>query len=345
MLDGLFELISWLLNFFYHVIPNYAVAIALLTCVVMLVTTPLTMKGTRSMIEMQRLQPEIRRLQAEYKDDRQKMNEEMMRFYRENQINPLGGCLPLLVQAPVFIVLFWVVRGLIDQANFVGVQKALGGYGIDPTITEGFKPRYLDQSAELYQALLGQNEMLSFGVDLALSPTEALEVGFVTALPYLVLVLVIAGLSWIQQKQIMGRTPASQMTQQQKVMMRVVPIMLPFFTLFFPAALGVYWLVSTVWRVGQQAYITRALYRGEDAIGVQAQKAMAQARAVQKRDGARAATGTASDAGAKPSGKSSENGATRSKRPGRAAQPASAGTATKTKPKHPRSRKKKKRKR
>lgn len=345
MLDGLFELISWLLNFFYHLVPNYAVAIALLTCVVMLVTTPLTMKGTRSMIEMQRLQPEIRRLQAEYKDDRQKMNEEMMRFYRENQINPLGGCLPLLVQAPVFIVLFWVVRGLIDQATFVGVQKALGGYGIDPTITEGFKPRYLDQSAELYQSLLGQKEMLSLGVDLALSPTEALEVGFVTALPYLVLVLVIAGLSWIQQKQIMGRTPASQMTQQQKVMMRVVPIMLPFFTLFFPAALGVYWLVSTVWRVGQQAYITRSLYRGEDAIGVQAQKAMAQVRSEQKKDGARSAASGAGGAGAKASGTTSGNGATGGRRPQRkAAQPASSATTTTTKAKHPRSRKKKKRK-
>src|SRR5919106_738001 len=123
MLDGLFELISGLLNFFYELVPNYAVAIALLTCVVMIVTTPLTLKGTRSMIEMQRLQPEIRRLQVQYKDDRQKLNEELMRFYREHQINPVGGCLPLLIQAPVFSILFYVVQGLTRDARFVGLQQ------------------------------------------------------------------------------------------------------------------------------------------------------------------------------------------------------------------------------
>ena len=110
MLDGLFEIVSGTLNFFYTLIPNYAIAIALLTCVVMIITTPLTLKGTRSMIEMQRLQPEIRRLQTQYKDDRQKLNEELMAFYKEHEINPVGGCLPLLIQAPVFSILFYVVQ-------------------------------------------------------------------------------------------------------------------------------------------------------------------------------------------------------------------------------------------
>jgi YidC/Oxa1 family membrane protein insertase len=340
MLDGLFDLISSLLNFFYELIPNYAVAIALLTCAVMLVTTPLTMKGTRSMIEMQRLQPELRRIQAEYKDDRQQMNEEMMRFYRENQVNPLGGCLPLLVQAPVFGILFWVVRGLTDRATFVGVQKALADYNINPNVTDGFKPRYLDQSADLYQALLGREEMLSFGVDLAISPSEALQTGFVTAFPYLLLILLIAGLSWVQQKQIMGRTPPSQMTQQQKMMMRVVPVMLPVFTFVVPAALGVYFLVSTVWRVGQQGYITRSLYRGEDAPGVQAQKAMAELRAERKKDG----SGDGSAAPAGDHARTSGNGTRGTKSTsGKPAQAAAAAAPTKTRP-HPRSKKKKKKK-
>src|ERR687897_3382952 len=158
MLDGLFELISGMLNFFYANVPGgYAVAIALLTCVVMIVTTPLTLKGTRSMIEMQRLQPEIRRLQVQYKDDRQKLNEELMRFYKEHEINPVGGCLPLLIQAPVFSILYYVVRGLTNEAKFVGVQKILqSDYFPDAVVTEGFRPKYLDHSTELYQALLGQ---------------------------------------------------------------------------------------------------------------------------------------------------------------------------------------------
>ena len=142
MLDSLFQFISWLLNFFYELIPNYAVAIALLTCVVMLITTPLTLKGTRSMIEMQRLQPEIRRLQIQYKDDRQKLNEELMAFYKEHEINPVGGCLPLLIQAPVFSILFYVVRGLTAEEKFVGVQQMVQKYFPDlgTTTTPGCTP-------------------------------------------------------------------------------------------------------------------------------------------------------------------------------------------------------------
>ena len=113
MFDGVFDLFAETLNFFYELIPNYAIAIALLTLLVMLLTTPFTLKGTRSMIQMQRLQPEMRRLQIKYKDDRQKLNEELMAFYKANGLNPLGGCLPLLLQLPIFWILFRVIRGLI----------------------------------------------------------------------------------------------------------------------------------------------------------------------------------------------------------------------------------------
>src|SRR5215203_500231 len=230
MLDGLFELISGLLNFFYELVPNYAVAIALLTCVVMIVTTPLTLKGTRSMIEMQRLQPEIRRLQVQYKDDRQKLNEEMMAFYREHEINPVGGCLPLLIQAPVFSILFYVVRGLTNPYKFTGVQDLLVSYGVDIAAVreqfaaEGFRPKYLSHDAELYRSLLGQDHMTAFGIDLARSASTALSEGFVEALPYFALVGVIALLSWFQQKQIMGRNSNSEMTQQQRTMMIIGPV-------------------------------------------------------------------------------------------------------------------------
>ena len=77
----------------------------------MVVLTPLTLKGTRSMMVLQALQPEMKKLQAQYKDDRQKLNEEMLKFYKENNINPLAGACPLLVQMPVFLVLYRVLRG------------------------------------------------------------------------------------------------------------------------------------------------------------------------------------------------------------------------------------------
>src|ERR1044071_3385875 len=133
----MFEIVAKTLSFFYELVPDYAIAIAMLPLLVMLVTTPFTLKGTRSMIQMQRLQPEMKRLQIKYKDDRQKLNEELMAFYKENNLNPLGGCLPLLIQLPVFFILFRVVRGLVN----------------DPAGPGGFVPKYLDHGSELFKNL------------------------------------------------------------------------------------------------------------------------------------------------------------------------------------------------
>ena len=157
MFDGVFDVFAEVLNFFYTLVPNYAIAIALLTLLVMVITTPFTLKGTRSMIQMQRLQPEMRKLQVKYKDDRQKLNEELMAFYKENNLNPLGGCLPLLLQTPIFIILYNVIQGL-------------------TRIEDGtFDPKYLKHSSELYQASTPVDEMMAFGVDLAESASKALQ--------------------------------------------------------------------------------------------------------------------------------------------------------------------------
>ena len=110
MLDPLYNAFGAVLAFFYAIVPNLGVAIILLTVTVMLLLFPLTAKSAQSMLAMQRLQPEIKKLQAKHKGDRQKLNEEMMKLYQENKVNPLGGCLPLLVQFPVFIALFHVLR-------------------------------------------------------------------------------------------------------------------------------------------------------------------------------------------------------------------------------------------
>src|SRR5437763_12427687 len=128
-----------LLAFFYEIWPSYGGAIAMMTLAVMVVLTPLTLKGTRSMMVLQALQPEMKKIQAQYKDDRQKLNEELLKFYKENNINPLGGCLPLLIQLPVFIILYNVLRGLTR---------------LDAHST--FDPKYLDHGSKLYNSLKGQ---------------------------------------------------------------------------------------------------------------------------------------------------------------------------------------------
>src|SRR3954471_14297076 len=104
-----------LLAFFYNLIPNYGIAIILLTVTVMLILTPFTIKSTRSMLAMQRLQPELKRLQAQHKNDRQALNEAMMAFYKEHNVNPLSGCLPMLLQMPVFFALYQAIHGLTNN--------------------------------------------------------------------------------------------------------------------------------------------------------------------------------------------------------------------------------------
>src|SRR5690606_7757894 len=139
----------------------------------MLLVTPLTLKGTRSMLELQMHQPELRKIQTQYRDDRQKMNEELMKIYQEHRINPVGGCLPLLIQLPVFIILYNVIRGLTQRTSLL--ESVLAGRGADLAGT--FDPKYIDHSSELYRALHESSEMLSFGIDLARTPLQAMGDG------------------------------------------------------------------------------------------------------------------------------------------------------------------------
>jgi YidC/Oxa1 family membrane protein insertase len=112
----------WLLQALYSVVPNYGVAIIVLTVLVRLVTAPLTTRQMRSMERMRALAPKLEELKAKFADDRQKQSEEMMRLYRKEGVNPLGGCLPMVLQIPVFIGLFYALRSSIElrHSPFVG---------------------------------------------------------------------------------------------------------------------------------------------------------------------------------------------------------------------------------
>ena len=110
----LFELFGLILAGLYAVWPNYGFAITGLTIIIMLALTPVTVKSTKSMLAMQRLQPEMKKLQAKYKgaENRELLNQEMMKLYKENGTSPFGACLPSLLQMPFLIVLYSLIRGL-----------------------------------------------------------------------------------------------------------------------------------------------------------------------------------------------------------------------------------------
>jgi YidC/Oxa1 family membrane protein insertase len=245
MLDPIFNGLADLLAFFYELVPSYGIAIVLFTLTIMAFTTPFSMKSTRSMIRMQRLQPELKRLQEQYKGDREALNREMMAFYQANNVNPLASCLPMLLQMPVFIVLFRILRGLTGT-------KSPEGF---------FRPHYIKHDSALYQALSHAKRMMSFGVDLSQSVQQELSKrGLGPALPLFVLVALVVLTQWYQQRQIQGRNPTAVTNPQQQMITKVLPFITLPIAIALPAGVVIYMLVSNMVRVVQQAAITRLEY-------------------------------------------------------------------------------------
>ncbi len=247
----IFDAIGWLLAQFYSVIPNLGIAIILLTVLIMLLLYPLTAKQTRSMMAMQRVQPEIKKLQAKYKNDRQKLNEETMKFYQENKINPLAGCLPLLVQMPILISLFSVLR---DAYKYVPKSSDLY-----QTFCRGLENCGVELKAARPDLGLVKGERLIdhldfLGLDLQRA-ANAKHDGFADSLPYWILVVLVIVTYVVQSRQSAKRTPAAN--KQMGALMKILPPMFGLFAVFLPSGLVIYLFVSALFRLGQQEVIFR----------------------------------------------------------------------------------------
>jgi YidC/Oxa1 family membrane protein insertase len=244
----IFHAIAWLLAALYGIIPNYAVAIALLTVVIMGVLTPLTVKSTRSMMAMQRLQPEIKKIQQKYKgpENRQMLNDEMMKLYREEGVNPIGGCLPMLLQAPFLFILYNVIKGL----SFT-VTSAKG------VITA--TPRYIPHSSKMYANLISSHGQLNvWGMDLSLKPFSSHGTIW-KAVPFFVFVVIAVALQYFQMAQMNSRNrkTGTAMPSQQQTMQRILPIVFAYFYLVIPSAVVIYMIISTVIRIITQDIMFR----------------------------------------------------------------------------------------
>ncbi|MBV9412925.1 MAG: YidC/Oxa1 family membrane protein insertase [Acidimicrobiia bacterium] len=355
VLDPLYTALGWVMAWLYALVPSYGIAIILLTVAVRLVLYPLTVKQTKSMQAMQRLQPEIKRLQTKYKNDRQKLNEEMMKFYKENKVNPLSGCLPLLLQLPLFIVLYRLIHDLtttvITGAVIAGSFTTAGN--LPPTVTfqnvkisngtitsvkaSGSTPAHDKLSDSItadvvgpdgkiigqLQGVVGQftkgpdnvvsksktddkapvvdlttknhnvvgtisgavvavgpdgahvtanpkhipkdsqlakdlektpGHMNWLGMDLAKRPSQGQGAELV-GMYLLVALTVVTG--YYQQRQMTNRTPASAQNQQMQMMGKIFPLFFGFIALQVPAGVVLYFVVSNLWQIGQQAIIFR----------------------------------------------------------------------------------------
>jgi YidC/Oxa1 family membrane protein insertase len=287
MIAGLFEVPASVLAWLYAITHNYVIAIALIAVIIMLLVTPLILKSTKGMLEMQRLAPEMRKLQAEYKDDRQKLNEEMMKLYQEHKVNPMASCLPLVAQMPVFFIMFRILHGLTYEPigpNRLIAQAVLNAGG--DTGQVGFLPRYVSKSSELYQSLVRQDHMSGFGLDLSVSPAEMLGENFTRGLVYALLVVILGLLYFFQQRMVAARAAVSPtMSPAQQKLMQYLPVVFAVFQIFFLLGLVVYYIVQSILRIAQQFYITKKFYAGDESLGRQAQAASEKARELAKKNG------------------------------------------------------------
>ena len=252
---------------------SYGEAIILLTLIVMVLLMPLTLKATRSTIKMTQVQPELKKLQKKYKDDRETLNQEMMKLYSENGINPVGGCLPMLAQLPVFLVLFQVLRGLTrrisDQPFFEAANLVRETNGLVAASGNEISPRFISEDSQMYQDLAGSTEMKFGPLDLAAEARDVLGESIVSGIPYVLLIILVVGTSYYQQRQVSSRrgNDAPAMNPQQQMLLRFLPLLSGFWSFLFPAGLVLYWATSNTFRIGQQAYITRQIYGVETEQG------------------------------------------------------------------------------
>jgi YidC/Oxa1 family membrane protein insertase len=235
--EGLF----WVLQRLYGIVGDYGIAIIALTIGIRLAMLPLTLKQTKSMYELQRIQPKIQELQSKYKNDKQKQQEETLKFYQENKVNPFGGCLPLIVQMPIFIALF-------QMLGTTGKNRAPG--------------LFLAHIASLEPAAQSAAKAFKVGFTILPDITKSAqfwfsEHGFLAALPYIILVGLF-GLS-IVIPQLMQ--PSAQ--SQQRSMGIAMGAMMLFFGWGVSAGVVLYWVTSSFLGVLQQIVQTR-VYKAQE---------------------------------------------------------------------------------
>jgi YidC/Oxa1 family membrane protein insertase len=203
----------------------------LLTVCVRAVLLPLTIKQFHSMQALQRLQPQLKEIQTKYKEDKQRQQQELMKFYKENNVNPLGSCLPLVAQLPVFISLFYMLRNNLR-------------YDICPQVQAH------------YQAIHGVGHTTPCGAN---NGANFLFIPDLTgkATGGVLITLIILYVGTQLASSLLMSSPTMDKTQRQ--IMLFMPLLFVLFIINFPAGVIVYWITTNTWTIGQQYIIKRRL--------------------------------------------------------------------------------------
>lgn len=256
--------IGYLLGWIYNLIPNYGWALIVFTLVVKLLLLPLGLKQQKSMTKMQAMQPKITALQEKYKNDQQKLSQETMKLYKEYGVSPMGGCLPMLIQLPILFALYRVLyRPLTYMLHMT--DKAIGALGNQFVIDMSNKnPMAQIQIAEKASLI----DFDFFGLNLSANPNAQGWFTIAMIIPVLAAVTTYFSskitmlMNKNKKEEKKEDKPKRILSPDQKdtkpnanEMGQTMTWMMPIFTLWitatFPAALGIYWVASNVFSIGQ----------------------------------------------------------------------------------------------
>ena len=237
--NGASDLLLMILEFFYGLTNSFGMAIVLLTIAVRIALYPLNQKQMVSMQQMQKIQPRLKVLQEKYANDKEKLNQETMRLYKENKINPAAGCLPLLVQLPILILLFNVLR----TYDFAGTSFL--GIILGSSTTAG-----LAQAVGVAADPTGNYGLMSVLTGIIQNPSGLSNAGLYMG--NLILLISISFLTWAQQK-----LSSAGANPQMAMMNTIMPFFMAFICLSMPGGVMLYWGLSSLIGVAQQYFVMK----------------------------------------------------------------------------------------
>jgi YidC/Oxa1 family membrane protein insertase len=242
------HVIVWLHNFIAPAFGKnsgvtWGLSIVLLVVLIRILLFPLFVKQIKTQRKMMLIQPLVKELQQKYRGDRESLNQELMKLYREHNANPLGGCLPLIVQMPIFLALFKVLNSF-KPSHEAGVAIFKSHYGIKADLVQSAA------QAKIFGAPISSSFRSSHETLASLHAS----VGVVRGVT-LTMIILMSLSTFLTQRQLMARN-ASQastpMAQQQKILLYILPLFFGVFGINFPVGVLLYWLTTNIWSMGQQ---------------------------------------------------------------------------------------------
>ena len=272
LLDGLGSVMAAI----YDVIPNWGITIIVLTVAIRLILLPLGIKQIRSMQNMQAIQPMVKQIQQKHRQNKQKQQEEIMKLYREHGVNPFAGCWPVLLQFPILIAMYSVIRfpqhpvhipqdsALYEQIE-VQIPEVASPADVPEVAGDSSGTRFLAMNL-LCSASQAGNEDAKLGDQVTLpGDSEATRLEYPVdcgdsipeRIPYYLFAAAMFATTYFQQRQMQKASPPGASSPQQQQLMKIMPLMFGVFGIFFPAGLVVYWTTSNLWQIGQQYFMLK----------------------------------------------------------------------------------------